>query len=356
MKKLLAGLCMLMLLTGCLEKEILDDVNMILASGFDIDEENKELFVGTAYIPVYLKDQPVEPEYITSSSKISREVLSNMQRKSSNPLVFGKLQVTLFGKELAEKGLLDFVDALQRDASIGSRVYLGVVRGTAGKVLEGTYGTLGTAAYLSDTIKHNIERRDLPDTNLQLFLYNFYSEGSDPYLPLLKKTEGKVEVDGIALFHGDEMVDEISPDEQMFFKLMADNYSEGTYSTELPDSNNMMTVQSITSRRKLHVESEEKIKIDIRVEGHIREYTGIILNPGEIKKIEKEFERAIREEGQKIIEKFKENNIDPLGFNDEIGHRFRNHDKKKWKSDGGLEKLEVEIHADVLITETGVIE
>lgn len=47
-----------------------------------------------------------------------------------NPMAMGSLEVILFGEKLAtEKGILDLMDAFQRDPAIGATIQLGMVEG-----------------------------------------------------------------------------------------------------------------------------------------------------------------------------------------------------------------------------------
>ncbi len=344
------------LMTGCVEKEILDDVNIVTIVGYDM--ENSDKVKGTAVIPVYKQDAPVESEIIeaTTPSEVSKDILTRLQRKASDPLVLGKISVAVYSEEIAKKGLTSLVDTLQRDASVGERIYLTVGRESANTILQGQYGYRGTAAYISNLIKHNIESRDIPKTNLHIFLYDLYAEDSDPYLPILKKDESNViEIDGLALFKGDRMVSEIGNDKLIFFKLIADKYTEGTYSLKLPE-NEQVAIKTITSNRKIVVNKKDptKLKIKVKLSGFVQQYTGKIITPKIKKEMEKAFEKVIVNESKQMIEQFKELDIDPLGLEDIMESHIRGFSKKDW--DETYSNLSVDIIPEVEINETGVIE
>ena len=61
------------------------------------------------------------------------------------------------------------------------------MKGPAESVLEGKYGLRGNGMFLSNLIRHNIKRRELPDTNLHMFIYDYFQDGQTPYLPILKQ-------------------------------------------------------------------------------------------------------------------------------------------------------------------------
>ncbi|KZZ83518.1 Ger(x)C family spore germination protein [Bacillus sp. SJS] len=338
--------------TGCIQKEIIDDVNIILASGYDATEDGE--ITGTVIVPVYQKQQPVTSEILEEKAVLSRDLLTNLQRKSSDPLVYGKLQVALFGVDLAKKGFKDLLDSLQRDASVGSRVYLAVARESASEILKGQYGIRGTAVYLSNLIRHNIESRDLSRENLHLFLYNMYDKGKDAYLPILELSgKDELEITGVALFNKDRMVSEVPSDKMIFFKLLTDQYMEGTYTMNLEDGVKV-SVKSITSHKKVRMASKDIVKIDIKLEGHIREYTGSKITPEVIKKVESEFKDTVEKECLAMMEHFQELDIDPIGIGDQASHTFRNFKIDQWKKQ--YPNIKTEVKAEIIVNESGVIE
>ncbi|MTH53158.1 Ger(x)C family spore germination protein [Bacillus mangrovi] len=354
-KRKLAVLFILLFLfpaTGCIKKEIIDDVNIILASGYDKGEDG--LIKGTVIIPVYQKQQPVQSEVLEETSTLTRDLLTDLQRKSSDPLVYGKLQVAIFGEELAKEGFEELLDSLQRDASVGSRVYLAVGRKSASEILMGQYGSRGTAVYLSNLIRHNMNSRDLSRQNLHLFLYELYDKGKDGYLPILSLSgKDELEISGVALFDKDRMVGELPNEKMIFFKLLTDEYMEGTYTFKLDDGD-MISVKSITSDKNLVMKSEDRVVFKIKLEGHIREFTGKKITPEKIKEAEKTFAKTVEKECLDLLGQFQEMNIDPTGIGDEASHTFRSFDIKEWKKT--YQDVKTEVEAEITINESGVIE
>lgn len=343
-----------LILTGCVEKEIIDDVNLITVTGFDSTEDNQ--IKGTAIINTYLKDQPVQDYQLEGKSEMSRDIISDMQKKSPDPLVLGKLQIVLFGEELSKSGVTDLVDTLQRDASISERLLLAVTRGDAKNILEADFGTQGASRFLSDIIMQNTLYRDLPRSNLHLFLFQYYSKGQDPYLPILKNNNNHIEIDGLALFDNVKLVGEISNDKLLFFKVLADQYSKGSYTLQIPGSGEKAGIKSISSSRKLKLVSTEplKVEISVHIEGFINEYSGKKITPKVVKDVRKSFKDEIEKESLALIEKFKELKIDPLGIGDDIRSQSRSFNIDEWRD--RIPELTVDVKADVVISETGVID
>ncbi|WP_248892171.1 hypothetical protein [Bacillus methanolicus] len=177
-------------LSGCLNKEVVDDVSFKLASGYDYVNE-KEVR-GTFLVPEFMPDKTIKNVTYSAVSTGSFEISNKIQKKVSDPIVRGSLEGILFGNKLAKKGIKDLLDSFERDASIGGKLNLGVTEGDAKDVLEGEYGNRGNAVYLSRLFEHNMEHQDLPESNLKIFLSDYYQKGKDGYLPLLKKVVKKI--------------------------------------------------------------------------------------------------------------------------------------------------------------------
>lgn len=342
-----------MLLTGCVEKEIIDDVNIEMGVGYD-QKENDEI-EGTIMVPIFNPDKKIGNFTFSASATSTRDLVQEVQRKSAQPLVTGSLEIALFSEEIASKGIREFIDAFERDPSIGARVYFAIADGKAKEILSGTYGNRGNAVHLSQLIKHNTENRNLPVTNMHLYLFDLYQEGKDPYLPILKKLEPEViDITGIALFKEDKMVKELHSDKMFYFKLLTDKFSEGAFRLDV--DGDQVAIKDLSSKHKFKLRKREPyvVDVEIKIEGLIREYTGAMVTTGVVKKIEKEFENQINKEAMAMIKELQEMEIDPIGFGQFIKTKTRGFDFKRWEDE--YKNLTVNVKTDVIITEVGIVE
>jgi spore germination protein len=353
--KLIASVFLALNLSGCVKKEVLDDISLIEGIGFDyIDKKN---ILGTAVIPVYLPDQTPKSNTFSTKAEITKSIMQDIQRQTADPIVTGSLEVLLFSKTLTEKlGILPLVDAFQRDPSIGSDLYLAVVDGETKELLAGQYGIRGNATYISKLMEHNIRNEDLPQSNLELFLTDFYQEGKTPFIPQLKQIgKKKMKINGIALLKHGKMVDQIAPDKMFFFKLLVDKYSEGMHRVKIESGE--AAVRSIHSSHNFELTKRNpaEVTIHIKVDGNIDEFTGQELTPKMIQKLQKQFEKDIQKECLKLIKRFQDKQIDPIGIGHFVKTQTRNFDFKNWR-ENQYKDLVVKINSEVKITESGVIE
>lgn len=345
----------LLLLTGCLEKEIVDDVNIETVEGFDLVEADEVM--GTFVIPIYQADKSISNETFSAVANMNRDLVRELQKKSSAPIVNGSLEVVLFNKDLAEKGVVQLVDALQRDASIGTGLYLAVVDGQVKEILEGNFGTEGTGSYLSNLIKHNIERRDVPKTNLHVFLSDFYQKGLDPNLPYLKLVDEKVMIQGTVVLKGGKLATVIPNKQLFYFKFLVDEYTDGAVSIKLPNKEEYVTLRSIKTKRKIKVKwknGEPQFHVHLKMDGLVREYSGGKVDPKKIKEFQKALEEDLAKKSTELITSFQKENVDPVGFGYEAKSRKRGFDFKKWEEQ--YPNVKIKVTSEVRIIGTGITE
>ncbi|MEH7245450.1 Ger(x)C family spore germination protein [Neobacillus niacini] len=342
-------------LIGCLKKEILDEISLI--EGISFDYVDKKNILGTVVIPIYLPNVPPKSKTFSAKAEIKKSILQEIQRQTADPVVTGSLEVVLFSKTLTEKvGILPLVDPFQRDPGVGSGLYLAVVDGDTKELLSGKYGIRSNATYISNLLEHNVKNEDLPKTNLQLFLADFYQEGKTPYLPQLKQIrKDTLKINGIALLKYGKMIDLIAAEKMFFFKLLVDKYSEGLHRVKIEGGE--AAVRSIHSSHNFELTKRDptEVTIHIKIDGIINEFTGQELTPKLMKKLQEQLEKDVERECLSMIERFKEKEIDPIGFGHFVKTQTRNFNFKNWW-ENQYQDLVVKIKPEVNISESGVIE
>jgi spore germination protein len=353
MKKYVLTLLTSLLLTGCVEQKIIDDINIMSAIGYDSLEDDQ--IKGTVIIPVYKADKSISSEDFKAIGVQSKEINRKLQQQSADPLENGGVEVVLYGRALAEKGIIELSDTLERDASIGSNLYLAVVDGKAEDILSKQLGNRGTGSYLSTMLEHNMQRRELPRTNLHLFLFSFYSKLKDPFLPYIELQDDKVSVKGVALFDKDKVVSYIGDEEMFFFKGLMENFKNGSYTLDV--DGNKVTILSLTLNRDYKIKdamTNPKVKLSVVMEGQIREFSGEKITPEILKKIEEKMKEEFEKKTEKMLNRFKEMHIDPIGIGLYARTQTRKLSKEKWKE--AYPNAEINVKAKVLISETGIVE
>ncbi|OCA88346.1 hypothetical protein A8F94_09130 [Bacillus sp. FJAT-27225] len=343
------------LLTGCVQKEIIDDVSLVTGIGYDAAKNGK--IEGTALMPFYLPDQKVENNTITAVGSPTRDLFRLYQQSSSDPVVGGSLEVALFGKDFAAKhGVYQVLDSLQRDPGVGSNAFFAIADGKAKDLLNGKFGKKGNASYISDLIKHNSKNRDLPRTNMHLFLSDYFKTGKSAYLPILKlKGKNHVKIAGIGVFKDDKLVYSIPEKDLFYFKLLVEKYSEGTI--KVVTGKQEAVVESLSSeyKRKLVKRNPYELTVDIEVKGLIHQYTGRNMDKKIVNDIKRALKGQIESECTDLIKQFQKEKIDPIGLTHFVKTKTRGFDYEGWKKND-YNNMKVTVNAKVNIYETGVIQ
>ncbi|PKR83930.1 Ger(x)C family spore germination protein [Heyndrickxia camelliae] len=347
-------LATILILSGCVQQQIIDKQNIETATAFDWTEGK---ILGTVLYPTYMPDKSVFNNVLLAKSKVTREILEKLQKKSDQPLVTGSIQVVLFGEDLAKRGFYELIDSFQRDPNIGSRIHLAVVDGSASTLLMGKYGNTGNGIYIKDLLDHNMKYLDVPRQNLHLFGAYLYEKGRTTYLPIIKQIDNtELGITGMALFNRKKMVEKIPPKKMFFFKLLVDRHSAGNQAVRI--NNEEVVVRSISSSNNIKVNTKKQpyeVTIHIYIEGIIREYTGKKISNTVMRKFEKGFEKRIEKETLSLLKDFQRHKIDPVGIGERTENVSRHFNWDKWW-DSDYQNVTFKIIPKVQIVESGTVE
>lgn len=344
--------------TGCYTKpRVLEDIQLITAIGYDYVSKDK--IKGIANIPItpLAEDIPPKNEVISGEGHTSKNIRQILQAKSPRPLLSGRTEVVLFNKKVAQQGVIEVIDGLERDPSIGRDIYLGVVNGNVEEMLKEQYSVSEfSSKYISELLKQNMDK-NIPKTNFHHFLYYFYGKGMDPYMPILQKKEKFINIKGIALFKEDKFVDSISLKQSFIMKMLSEGFQDGTYETKLPDGK-FVTVQNMASKVKytiLENNGNPRINIYIRINGKVNEAQRISTIEGNvINRIENHVSSSLTKEGKILLEHFQNLQIDPLGLGHKASNQIRHFDIKEWEDK--YHQIPIHVKIRVKISNTGIID
>ncbi|UOK59330.1 hypothetical protein MGI18_10830 [Bacillus sp. OVS6] len=173
------------MLTGCLEQKYIERIGMITAVGYDLGNQNK--IKGTTVAFQFDPTRQNVSQMLTSEANTSKGIREAMNRETSHHLVSGQLRVSLYGEELARRGIYTFVDTLARDASVGTMSYLAVASPEAASILsaENLSITTNVGTYLYRLLEQNIKSEQTISSTLHEFLKTYYEVGMDPILPMI---------------------------------------------------------------------------------------------------------------------------------------------------------------------------
>lgn len=356
MRKLFLLLLLVVFTSGCVRQMIVDDVSLLNGIGYDKEGENIRV---TTLVPEYQPDKTTKNETYTTVGKLETNTIKEANNQAPKPFASGTLEIVVIQKELAKEGTFGLLDQVRRHPEIGSRVYLMIADKSAREILETEHSPLSTAAVISGVIEHNIEFGMLPKTNLHIFRTVNTDIGIDPILPIVSKNGDKIVLKGIALFKDDRYLSMIEDQEDTFvFKLLLEKTDlRDSLTLHLNKAGGFVRIEEYKSKRKYmidHPMTSPEITVNIKVKAYITEYSKGEITPKIKTKIQKEIAEEIERKAQILINRFQEQQIDPLGIGLEVRTRTRKWNEKKW--DDLYPQADIKAKADVEIIHYGVYE
>jgi spore germination protein len=345
-----------LLLTGCVQQQIIDDVNIETALGYDTAGGKK--IKGTVLIPQYLPNKSVQNTTLVTTGRTTRELSAKFEKKTNKKLERGSLEMLLFGQNLAKQGFFEMISSFQRDPNLGSRIGLAMTDGEALDVLQGLYGSQGNGIFIKDLLEHNMKSGDVPEINLHLFSAYHETKGRTTFMPIIKKiSNNQLKINGIALFNNKRLVQTIPANEMFYFKLMVDKNSQRENS--IKSGSKFAVIRSIASKRKIKIHKNEYqqptlVEVDIDITGTIREFTGKKLNHKEEEKVKNVFNQKVKRVTMAMLKEFQQKGIDPVGVGNRVKSVTRNFNWKKWKND--YKNVQFIVNSNITITESGEIQ
>ncbi len=378
-RSLLIAAALLLPIAGCVKTKQLERLGLITAVGYD---DKGDIIEGTVVLHTFESKEENVTQIISASGNTSKGIRQKQNIKTSHNLVSGQLRVAVYSEETAGKGLIQLVDTLNRDATIGNLVYLTVSKGTAKNLLKkaGEKEKTNLGTYLYNLIKQNIKDELIISPTLHEFNHSFFDPGKDPVLPILKLEEDKVIISGMAAFKDDRMAGEIDIEKLFYLKTLEDNYESGNLELEIPkeklkeyiiplsseteeqkDDPLFITIDDIRSSKKIRLKDMEDVTfaIDVKLDSRILEVSSDmdLGNPQVIKALEKETAVKIKHEMESMLKRLQNMESDPIGFGNIYSahlQREKRMTKGEWRN--LYKKAEFEVNVENTIIRTGVID
>lgn len=369
--------CCMAIITGCVEQKPLEKLGIITSAGYDLIGAEK--IKGTVVVQKFDPMAQSATKVISAIAKTSKGLRQAENLKSNQKLVSGQLRSVVYSRELANKGIIQLVDTLNRDAAIGNMVYLTIADQSAEEIMktEQSKTNINLGTYIYNLIKQNVDGEQIISPTLQEFNHNYYDIGKDPVLPILKMQGGDVIISGVGLFKEDRLVDELKQSKLFFLKILVDKYKAGTLEMgfskkELEDlvlknvvpnpfyHKIYLTIDNIRSKSKIKLVDKENLrfKVEIKLDSRLLEMTEPLdlTKPDTVKKLEKKMNKSMEKGVKSLLYHLRDLDIDPIGLGNEfeVHYRGKQISKEKWRE--LYKKAEFEVKVKNRIEKTGVID
>lgn len=141
------------------------------------------------------------------------DALMNLQQQISSRLFYGHLRVIVVSQEAARKGLQTLNDFLRRNSEVRRTAWMLVSEGNAEDLMKAAPRLERVPTmYLLATLDEAVRMGKFPNDFLGIFWSNSSKKGKEGFLPYVKvMKEQNVEVNGMAFFKNDKLVEVTEP-------------------------------------------------------------------------------------------------------------------------------------------------
>lgn len=345
-----------LLLSACGQQYIVNEISLVQTLGFDRAGSDVK---GTVLIADYKQKGTVGALLSETITKSESNIMPSLNSTSKNPIEYGQLRMVLLGKDFSQKGISTVLSDLCRDPKISLRLHFGVSDRTAAEMLKAVKDSDDTNI-LSDSIKHNISDGNLPRSNLQTTLFDFYQEGKDLFLPYLTMKNKEIKVDGLALFRNENYIFSVDMNDSLLLKMLIENAKNGTYLVPTEEENSthrdyslLKIVSSKTNYTLNHLKPLPSVSIHIKVQAQIKNLPhSIDMNSGkQMLTFQRKTELYIEKNLRKFLSECKKNKVDPLGLGNFVIRNSRGWNSQSF--DEVYTKMDTPVNVSLTIVNSG---
>ncbi|MBM7664597.1 spore germination protein [Solibacillus kalamii] len=369
-KKLILLFACIIFLVGCAEQKILERISLTTLVGFDLADDDK--LAATAVIRQINPDLESKIELQSATALTSRGARSKIDLKTSKTIGSGQLRVVLYGEELAKVGLNENIHILKMNSEISNATYMASVEGDLNELLEYKYENISDLGqHIYQLIKYNVDKQYIISSTLHEINRDKLSFIGSYSMPILEREENNIKISGIAFFNEGKIVGKLPAEESIYILMVKEKTHSGTLELEIPittlekspsDSSEGLpiAIDSINSKRKIKLvdPAVPEFNLTIKIDCRLLEVDSDVSmdNPSIIHKLEKEINKKIESEINRIIDYSHEIDTDIFQFGEYYKAQNRNADIDKNKWDEMFSEMKVNVTVNTTIIRDGVFQ
>ncbi|SFG27397.1 germination protein, Ger(x)C family [Halobacillus alkaliphilus] len=342
-RKWLGILICLTLLTGCWDTRQFKDIKLVLAIGFDQNEDGG--VTETVSIPTVRRstEGPANEtvQVLTTEGKTPREARDHTDQMIANTFDPSKAKVILMGEELAKNSIQPIFDQFYRNPNNNLNAYIAVVEGKAEDAIRiSPPNDPGISKYVSGLLEGQINATHSTGENIEVLHGELLEPGIDFAVPLLKvdKEQNLLNFEGLALFHNDAYSGEFIPNHQTTLLMLLEGIrgKVASFTIKVTDEEenairNYLTFRVMRNIQDMKVKVENnQVKVDINVKMKVRvvEYPrNHLTSKKTIIDLNEKLSELLTEQSEEIIAVIQEANSDVF----QVGRNVQSYHPDYWK-------------------------
>ncbi len=367
-KALLLGAMTLLLITGCWDRRELDSLAIVMAAGVDLAEQGDVIELVTQIVqPGSVRKSETGGQSGGQSTFIIKSVGSNVADAATNTnndlsrhLYWAHNEVLIISEVLARQGVRSVLDFFYRTVEPRERMQLMVCRGKPEEILsaKGVFGTV-PALSLADIIGPYRRTSTTVSMDLRDFLDTQLSKTTSAYLPIVQRHEDHFAITGTAVFDGDRMVGEFTPQETRGLLWTLGQVKGGMLVVGSQDEAISLEIRRVSSRVSTRVSGGvpyASVTIYVASSLGSQMTASDLSTPEMVETWESSASEVIKAEALLALRKAQQLNTDLFRFGERIHRDHPSEWRKLEKSwDSLFPRLAVEITVQFTLEQTGMV-
>lgn len=364
---------LLLLLTGCWSSKNIEDLNIIIGSSVDREEDGKISSTLQYVVPQALSAgknggaSQSKPYFNISDKGVSLEPIGWETTLKKEGIIFGAHQkIIIIGENLArEINLEEVMDLFYRDSDIRGSALVFIAKGKANKTLELKDTTIIPATHIAEIANQQLTTRLLKPLTLTK-AFGIMEGGTSFLLQRLVATKGEVKFDGAAIIKGKKntMIGVFNKKELEGINWLTGDSIGGAVKAYNQETDHPVFYQviSMKSRIEPNVKGDNiSFHVNIESEGRIAEYWNKYAKPAfdnkNVKKIEKDAEKEVIRLVEHVVKKMQEEyQVDVAGFGNQLRIKYpRVWEKVKGDWDQKFSEIPIDYTVKLTIKDFGMI-
>ncbi|NLO87424.1 MAG: Ger(x)C family spore germination protein [Firmicutes bacterium] len=205
-KVLLLVLCLsLVLVGGCWDVLVVEELALAFAIGIDHDVNNPRRFILSMTNPTFSETSQSDTRKILTESYSLSNAFFNLQRQRERILVLGQITSIVFSEEAARSGLLhNIMRQVDQQRDMNPNVHLLIVRGHKAQdvIFMKPEENARVAVYLDKVMNTNFTAGEAPRISASRYWVSYSTAGIDPVIPVIELTgpgEEEKKTDGVII-------------------------------------------------------------------------------------------------------------------------------------------------------------
>lgn len=338
------------LLSGCANREIIDQIKIVQSLGFDVQGDT---FKASASYASYQKKERLR--LITAEAQTFSGIWIPHNKQSDDHIVAGQVRTLVISEKFARRSIQDLASSLLRDPVMSNNATIVISKQDVSTIMS---ETLKNPPFdLTDQINQNMKNGNTPFSNVHLVLDQYYGEGQDVYLPILDQDKnGLIRLDGVGVFKEDKLRLILNDKESLMLKLLKDKTKTMTGAYEfLGRENEPIYFKILHGKNNITLKQNGSVVISLKLHIQLREIpkTKSSVSKSELLELKHEIEQHFTSGISDMLKKFQMNAVDPIGFGEIYRSNNRNWNEQEYKNKT-YPNIKFEVNTEINISHSGV--